>query len=380
MIETARLQAPDHHVAGTVATPSAPQDRHDEVALRPSVGGERRARVGGVGGGQDPGDGVALREAPGQAERVEGGRHHALGHWPGPKIPARALGRTPPARPDGAGGAEAGGPSRPLVPGASPAQLRLPPFITACLFDLDGVLTSTAELHAEAWKTTFDRFLLRRALRTGEPYRPFRTTTDYDDTVDGKPRLEGTRSFLASRGIELPEGAPSDDSEAETVWGLANTKNALVQALIMQRGVLPYPGSVRFVDAVRAADLRTAVVSSSANTHAILSAAHLADRFEVVVDGAVAAQRHLAGKPAPDTFLAAAESLGVSSARAAVFEDSQAGVTAGHEGHFGFVVGVDRVGQAAALRACGADVVVGDLDELLDLPTAARTATAMPRA
>jgi beta-phosphoglucomutase family hydrolase len=244
--------------------------------------------------------------------------------------------------------------------------VRLPGGISSCLFDLDGVLTRTAEVHAAAWKETFDQFLRQRASEAGEPFVPFDQVADYDRFVDGRPRLDGTRTFLASRGIHLPEGHPDDPPGAPTVYGLSNQKNDLVIARIRQQGVAVYPGSVRFVEAVRDAGLATAVVSSSANTAEVLRAAGLEGLFDQRVDGRIAAEEHLAGKPAPDTYLAAARLLGVTAAEAAVFEDALAGVEAGRAGHFGLVVGVDRVGQAAALAAHGADVVVADLAELLD--------------
>jgi beta-phosphoglucomutase family hydrolase len=246
------------------------------------------------------------------------------------------------------------------------ARLGLPVGIRACLFDLDGVLTPTAKLHAAAWKKVFDAFLAARAARTGEQFAPFDGVADYDDYVDGKPRAEGVRSFLAARGIELPEGLPSDGPEAETIIRLGNRKNALVLALIHEHGIEAYEGSIRYVRAVRAAGLLRAVVSSSTNTSEVLAAALIDDLFEVKIDGLVAEREHLKGKPAPDTFLAAARELRVSADRAAVFEDALAGVAAGRAGRFGFVVGVDRVGQAEALREHGADVVVSDLAELLE--------------
>lgn len=241
-------------------------------------------------------------------------------------------------------------------------KLGLPDPIQACLFDLDGVLTKTAVVHAAAWKETFDAFLERRE---GAGFRPFDAVEDYDRYVDGMPRADGVRSFLASRGIELPEGSPDDPPERETVQGLGNRKNRLVLAKIKDMGVEAYEGSVRYVEAVRAAGLRRAVVSSSANCRDVLAAAGIEDLFEVRIDGLVAAERKLPGKPRPDTFLAAAEALGVAPAQAVVFEDALAGMEAGRAGNFGFVVGVDRVGQAEDLRRHGADVVVEDLADLL---------------
>jgi beta-phosphoglucomutase family hydrolase len=247
-------------------------------------------------------------------------------------------------------------------------MLGLPDPIHACLFDLDGVLTQTASVHAAAWKQMFDAFLRERAERTGEAFVPFDSVKDYDEYVDGKPRYDGVRSFLASRGIQLPEGDPNDPPSAETVAGLGNRKNEIVLSLIRTQGVKPYEGSVRYVRAVRDAGLRRAVVSSSANCKDVLVAAGIEDLFEVRIDGIVAEREHLKGKPAPDTFLAAADALGEEPAQAAVFEDALAGVEAGRAGHFGFVVGVDRSGQAEALHEHGADVVVSDLAELLDRP------------
>ena len=248
--------------------------------------------------------------------------------------------------------------SRPLPP--------LTPTIRACLFDLDGVLTQTAKVHAAAWKEMFDAFLQAQADRLGEPFVPFDSGHDYEEYVDGKPRLDGVRSFLASRGTVLPEGDPNDPPAAETVAGLGNRKNELVLAMIQRDGVEVFEGSVRYVKALRDAGVRRAVVSSSANTGQVLEATGIADLFEVRVDALVAAREHLHGKPAPDTFLAAAKLLGVRPEEAAVFEDALAGVEAGRAGGFGLVVGVDRVGQAAALRTHGADVVVSDLGELLE--------------
>jgi HAD superfamily hydrolase (TIGR01509 family) len=194
----------------------------------------------------------------------------------------------------------------------------------------------------------------------------FDVVKDYDEYVDGKPRYEGVQSFLASRGIELPQGTPADPPEAETIDGLGNRKNELVLKLIREHGVQPYEGSVRYVHAAKDAGLRCAVVSSSTNTHDVLKAAGIDDLFDQIVDGVVAEREHLKGKPAPDTYLAGARAVGVEPHEAAVFEDALAGVEAGRAGSFGIVVGVDRAGQAEALRAHGADVVVKDLAELLD--------------
>ncbi|MGH2916879.1 MAG: HAD family hydrolase [Solirubrobacteraceae bacterium] len=238
-------------------------------------------------------------------------------------------------------------------------MLGLPDGITACLFDLDGVLTQTAKVHDAAWKETFDPILEQR----DQP--EFDSVADYDEYVDGKPRYDGVRSFLQSRGISLPEGSPDDPPDADTICGVGNRKNELVLKLIDEQGVEPYEGSVRFVKAARDAGLRRAVVSSSANCQAVLQAAGIDDLFEQRIDGNVADEQHLKGKPAPDTFLAGARALGVSAQQAVVFEDALAGVQAGRDGHFGFVVGVDRVGQADQLRAHGASVVVSDLAELL---------------
>jgi beta-phosphoglucomutase family hydrolase len=244
--------------------------------------------------------------------------------------------------------------------------LGLPDGVTACLFDLDGVLTETAKVHAAAWKEMFDAYLQERAGGTGERQPPFDPKEDYDRYVDGKPRYDGVRSFLQSRGIELPEGSPDDPPDRETVCGLGNRKNAIVLRMIREHGVEAYPGSVRYLKAVADAGLRRAVVSSSTNCQDVLEAAGIEDLLEARIDGVVAEREHLEGKPAPDTYLAGARALGVEPSQAAVFEDALAGVEAGRAGSFGFVVGVDRVGQADALREHGADVVVKDLAELLD--------------
>lgn len=242
----------------------------------------------------------------------------------------------------------------------------LPDGIAACLFDLDGVLTQTAKIHAAAWKEMFDAFLLDRSRQTGEPFLPFEIATDYVEHVDGKLRPDGVRSFLASRGIVLPDGTADDPPTALTVHGLGTRKNDLVLAILRRDGVDVYDGSVRFVEAVRDAGLRTAVVSASRNCRDVLVAAGIEHLFEVRVDGVVAGEAGLPGKPAPDTFLAAAAALGVKPAQCAIFEDAIAGVAAGKSGAFGWVVGVDRVGQADALRRNGADIVVTDLSELLE--------------
>ncbi|MGM1059395.1 HAD family hydrolase [Saccharothrix sp. Mg75] len=236
--------------------------------------------------------------------------------------------------------------------------LGLPEPITACLFDLDGVLTSTAVLHRRAWKRTFDDLLRLR----GEPLF---TEQDYARYVDGRPRYDGVREFLASRGITLPEGAPDDPPDAATVHGVGNLKNDLLEAIIRHEGVTPYPGTVRYLEAVRAAGLDIGVVTSSANAEKVLDAANLNGFVQARVDGVVIARDGLKGKPAPDSFLVGARLLGVEPTRAAVFEDALAGVQAGRAGGFGHVVGVDRAGQRDELLRHGADVVVDDLAELL---------------
>lgn len=250
--------------------------------------------------------------------------------------------------------------------GKNSVMLNLPDGVTTCLFDLDGVLTQTAKIHAQAWKEMFDGFLREWAERTDEPFQEFDRPTDYDEYVDGKPRLDGVRSFLQSRGIDLPMGSPADPPHAETVHALGTRKNELVLELIRQQGVEPYEGSVRFAEAAREQGLRRAVVSSSTNCQDVLVAAGIDHLFEARIDGVVAERDRLAGKPAPDTFLAGARALGAEPAEAAVFEDALAGVEAGRAGAFGWVVGVDRTGQAEALRRRGADIVVQDLAELLE--------------
>ncbi|WP_197322059.1 beta-phosphoglucomutase family hydrolase [Saccharomonospora sp. NB11] len=245
-------------------------------------------------------------------------------------------------------------------------MIGLPDAVTACLFDLDGVLTDTAAVHMRAWKRTFDEFLAEHE-PTSDPF----SSRDYTTYVDGRPRLDGVRAFLASRGIELPEGTPDDDVDADTVHGIGNRKNRLLLQLIAD-GVEPYPGSVRYLDAANRLGLAIGVVTSSANGAAVLDAAGLSDYVQVRVDGVVIREKGLRGKPAPDSFLTCAAQLDVRPSSAAVFEDAQAGVRAGRDGGFGYVVGVNRVGgdghdeQEKSLRDHGADVVVDDLAELLE--------------
>jgi len=244
-------------------------------------------------------------------------------------------------------------------------MLGLPDGISATLFDMDGVITKTAVVHDAAWKETFDEFLRDRSAQTGQPFIPFDPVKDYDEYVDGKPRMQGTRSFLESRGIQLPEGSPDDPPTALTLYGIGNKKNEVLLAKLAKDGVEVYEGSVRYLRAVRAAGLKTAVVSSSANTVQVLQAANLLDQFDVRIDAQAAHEKNLRGKPEPDTYLAAASELGVEPGAAAVFEDALAGVESGRAGHFGCVIGVDRANQADALRQHGADIVVEDLGDLL---------------
>ena len=245
-------------------------------------------------------------------------------------------------------------------------MLGLPEQITACLFDLDGVLTDTASVHTRAWKAMFDDFLRKRADTTGEEFVPFDQGADYQRYVDGKRREDGVRSFLASRNIELPDGGPDDPPDAETVHGLGNRKNEMFHETVRKDGVKVFEGSRTYLEAVSKAKMRVAVVSSSANTREVLEVTGLAQYVEHRVDGVTMREENIKGKPAPDSFLRAAELLGVEPANAVVFEDALAGVTAGRAGHFGYVVGVDRVGQADELRRDGADVVVTDLADLLE--------------
>lgn len=235
----------------------------------------------------------------------------------------------------------------------------------AVLFDLDGVLTATARLHAACWKRMFDEFLSARAAREGGTFQPFDIATDYPQYVDGKPRYDGVRSFLEARGLTLPGGEPDDPPGRETVAGLGNRKNDLIREVLVAEGVDVYEGSVALVRRLRTLGVKTAVVSSSRNAEAVLGAAGIEDLFDDRIDGNVAEARALAGKPSPDTFLAGAAALGVEPARAVVVEDAIAGVAAGRAGGFGLVIGVDRTGRPEALRASGADIVVADLAELV---------------
>ncbi len=243
--------------------------------------------------------------------------------------------------------------------------LGLPEKVRACLFDLDGVLTDTASVHAKAWKAMFDAYLSERAKRTGEKFVPFDAGADYREYVDGKKREDGVRSFLSSRGIELPDGSPDEPETAETIYGLGNRKNEMFQKVLHEDGVKVFDGSRRYLEAVSEAGLGIAVVSSSANTRDILEITGLERFVQQRVDGITLRDEHITGKPAPDSYLRGAQLLGVGADAAAVFEDALSGVQAGRAGKFGFVVGVDRVGQADDLRRNGADVVVSDLAELL---------------
>ncbi|SSC25851.1 HAD hydrolase, subfamily IA, partial [Klenkia terrae] len=242
--------------------------------------------------------------------------------------------------------------------------LGLPETIRGCLFDLDGVLTQTATVHQAAWKRTFDEFL-----RARDPQAAEFSDADYQRYVDGKPRADGVRDFLASRSIELAEGTPDDGPDEQTVQGVATRKNDLVQAELDEHGVTVYEGSVRYLRAVKDAGLPVAVVTASANGEKVIAAGGFADLVDARIDGVVTAREGYRGKPAPDTFLAGARALGLQPGEAVVFEDAQSGVAAGRAGDFGYVVGVDRVGQADALREHGADVVVTDLAELLGDPS-----------
>ena len=236
----------------------------------------------------------------------------------------------------------------------------------AVLFDLDGVVTDTASIHATCWKQMFDQYLRNRARNRGEAFRPFELATDYRLYVDGKPRFDGVRDFLASRGIHLPEGNPEDPTDVETVCGLGNRKNDLVNLVIADVGVDPYDGTVRFMNQLRRNGFKIAVVTSSQNCTAVLKAAKLDDLFEVQVDGNTIHAQRLAGKPAPDTFLMAAKLLGCEPERTVVIEDAISGVQAGANGRFGLVIGIARKGNAEELKHHGAHLIVDDLGELVD--------------
>ncbi len=236
----------------------------------------------------------------------------------------------------------------------------------AVLLDLDGVITDTASIHAACWKQMFDEYLQNRAMQREEAFRPFDIALDYGVYVDGKPRFDGVRDFLTSRGIRLPEGSPDDPPEAETVDGLGNRKNDLVNKIIEEKGVEPYEGSVTFIRQLRHQGFKIAVVTSSQNCTAVLKAAKLDHFFDLQVDGNVIHAEHLAGKPAPDTYLRAAKLLGVEPSRAVVIEDALSGVEAGSAGGFGLVIGVARRGNAEGLRRHGAHLVVNDLGELVN--------------
>ncbi len=244
--------------------------------------------------------------------------------------------------------------------------LGLPSSIRACLFDLDGVLTKTAAVHDAAWQEVFDAFLKTRSQQTGEPFVPFDPVSDFASYVNGRSRLDGIHAFLETRGITLPEGKPKDEANMTSVHGLAKHKDQAFLRRLRAGHVQAFKGSARYVRAAREHGLKVAVVSSSRNCRAVLEAVHLLELFEVVIDGQVREEQRLGGKPSPDTYLAAARALHVEPAQAAVFEDAVAGVEAGRAGGFGYVVGVDRLGQAAQLQANGANVVVGDLAELFE--------------
>jgi beta-phosphoglucomutase family hydrolase len=236
----------------------------------------------------------------------------------------------------------------------------------AVLLDLDGVITDTASIHAACWKQMFDEYLQKRATQRGEALRPFDLATDYRLHVDGKPRFDGVRDFLISRGIRLPEGSMDDTPQAETVGGLGNRKNDLVNKIIEENGVEPYEGSVKLIHQLRRQGFKIAVVTSSQNCTVVLKAAKLEDIFDVQVDGNMIHAQHLAGKPAPDTFLTAARLLGVEPTRAVVIEDAISGVEAGSAGNFGLVIGVARKENTEELRHHGAHLVLNDLGELVD--------------
>ena len=235
----------------------------------------------------------------------------------------------------------------------------------AVLFDLDGVLTDTASIHSRAWKASFDDFLLRRAAEEGSDFVPFDIETDYRRHVDGRPRFEGVDKFLRSRGIELPRGRPEEPAGDSTVCGVGNRKNDLVGTILREEGVDVYPGSLALLNYLAASGMPMAVVTSSANAEAVLSAGGITGFFPVRVDGNVAARLGLRGKPHPDPFLEAARQLAADPKNAIVIEDAISGVQAGRAGGFGLVIGIDRHGDAEALTSAGADLVVSDLGELI---------------
>jgi beta-phosphoglucomutase family hydrolase len=234
----------------------------------------------------------------------------------------------------------------------------------AWLFDLDGVVTRTARVHAAAWKQVFDLVLATHAQRTNAPFAPFTLNGDYHRYVDGKPRYDGVADFLSSRGITLPWGDPTDPPEAMTICGVGNRKNRAFNTIVHEQGVECFPAAVDLIATLRESGKATAVVTSSKNCTLILQTAELTGLFDVQIDGVVAAAEGLAGKPAPATFLAAAERLAVPPQRAVVVEDAEAGVQAGRAGAFGLVIGVDHAGDPARLQAAGADIVVADLAEI----------------
>ena len=251
---------------------------------------------------------------------------------------------------------------------ADPGAVGLPAQVRACLFDLDGVITRTAVVHQAAWREMFDGWLDERSRRTGHPQQPFQDS-DYAQYLDGRSRSDGIRAFLASREVQLPDGDPSDGPDAQTVYGLGARKDGLLKQRLQRDGVEVYPDCLHYLDAVHAAGLHTAVVSSSANTATVLQVTGQSGRFEARIDAQAATQQHLQGKPAPDMFLAGAAALGLSAQQAVVFEDAEAGVAAGHAGRFALVVGVDRTapssGHAEALRERGASLVVRALTDLV---------------
>jgi len=236
---------------------------------------------------------------------------------------------------------------------------------SAALFDLDGVVTKTARVHASAWQRLFNEYLQHYSARTGRPFRPFDLEDDYRVYVDGKPRYEGVKSFLDSREIALPWGTPEDSPEADTIYGLGKKKDGYFEAYLRESGVEVYEGTVRFLRLARDRGLKTAVVSSSSHCKQVVQSAGLTALFDTRVDGLETQRLHLRGKPAPDTFLEAARRLNVPPERAIVIEDAQAGVAAGRAGGFGLVIGLDRRHQADALRQQGADIVAADLSDLL---------------